>query len=303
MRTSPPNFPGLQSPFARLALPFAEGLANVRAIGQWYEEGHVLPQFLLGEVRFGGFLHYYAVAIQLKTPIPALLFWLAGVVGLARRLPRRETAHPARFTALILMLFSLGYFVIASVGQLAVGVRYVMPVYPLMYAASVIAIAEAVRELDTWRRKKIVAVVGLLLAWHVVENLRTYPGYIAYFNQFIGRRENAENFLIDSNLDWGQDLLRLREWALANGIKEMTVHYFGGADVPTAMEGIRTDVRMSPGPEPLPPGWFALSTHFYRLSLASDIWPVDYDSYLRANGARYVTTAGDSIRIYRVQGP
>ncbi|MGZ8868307.1 MAG: ArnT family glycosyltransferase, partial [Thermoanaerobaculia bacterium] len=193
------NFPRLQSPLARLVLPFAEGLANVRAIGQWYEGGHVLPQFLLGEVRSDGFLHYYAVAILLKTPIPALLLWLAGVVGLARRLPRRETEQPApRFAALILVLFAFGYFVIASVGQLAVGVRYVMPMYPLMYAASVIAIAEAVREFGTGRRKRIVAVVGLLLAWHVVENLRTYPGYIAYFNQFIGRQENAEKFLIDS---------------------------------------------------------------------------------------------------------
>src|SRR5688500_12799554 len=64
------NFPRLQSPLGRLALPIAEGIANVRAVGAWYGGGHILPQFLLGEVRFGGFLHYYAVAILLKTTIP-----------------------------------------------------------------------------------------------------------------------------------------------------------------------------------------------------------------------------------------
>ncbi|HET7704658.1 MAG TPA: glycosyltransferase family 39 protein [Thermoanaerobaculia bacterium] len=296
------NFPQLQSPVARLALPLAEWIANIRAINEWLRGGHVLPQFLLGEVRFGGFLHYYAVAILLKTTIPALLIGLAGFVAFTRRLPRRGAPDASpRFAALICFLFALVFFVIASTSELAVGVRYVLPMYPFVIAGSVIAVAEAVRELSAPRRQKVSVVIGLLLAWHVAENLRTYPGYIAYFNQFIGRQENADRFLIDSNLDWGQDLLRLRDWAVANGIREMTVHYFGGADVPTAMEGIRTDVRMSPGPEPLPPGWFAVSTHFYRLSLASDIWPVDYETYLEANGARYVTTVGDSIRVYRVR--
>lgn len=296
------NFPRLQSPIARLALPVAEWIANIRAINEWLQGGHVLPQFLLGEVRFGGFLHYYAVAILLKTTIPALLIGLAGFVAFLRRLPRRGAPNaPARFAALICFLFALVFFVIASTSELAVGVRYVLPMYPIVIAGSIIAIAEAARELNAGRRRMVSAVIGLLLAWHVIENLRAYPGYIAYFNQFIGRQENADRFLIDSNLDWGQDLLRLRDWAVANGITGMTVHYFGGDDVPIAMKGIRTDVRLAPGPSPLPAGWFAVSTHFYRLSLGSDIWPVDYDTYLEANGARYVTTVGDSIRVYRVR--
>jgi hypothetical protein len=296
------NFPHLKAPLARLALPFAEGVANVQAIRQWYEKGNVLPQFLLGEVRYDGFPHYYAVAILLKTTIPALVVGLAGLVALSRRLPRPGGVRAAsRFAALVSFLFAGGFLAIASMGELAVGARYVLPIYPFVYAGSVIAIAEAVREIGANRRRRVLGVIALLLAWHVLENLRSYPGYIAYFNQFIGRHENADRFLIDSNLDWGQDLLRLRDWASANGIDEMTVHYFGGDDVPIAMNGIRTDVRMSPGPEPLPPGWFALSKHFYRWSMASDLWPVDYQSYLDANGARYVTTVGDSILVYRVR--
>ena len=296
------NFPRLQSPLARLALPFAEGLANVQAIRLWYEKGNVLPQFLLGEVRYDGFPLYYAVAILLKTTIPALIIGLAGFVALSRRLPRPggESSAP-RFAAMVSFLFALGFLLIASMGELAVGARYVLPIYPFVYAGSVIAIAEALKEIGQKRRRSVLGVIALLLAWHVVENLRAYPGYIAYFNQFIGRHENADRFLIDSNLDWGQDLLRLRDWAQVNGVDAMTVHYFGGADVPIAMKGIRTDVRMSPGPEPLPPGWFALSKQFYRWSMVSDLWPVDYQSYLDANGARYVTTVGDSILVYRVR--
>ena len=50
------NFPQLQSPVARLALPLAEWIANIREMNEWLRGEHVIPQFLLGEVRFGGFL-------------------------------------------------------------------------------------------------------------------------------------------------------------------------------------------------------------------------------------------------------
>lgn len=298
------NFPRLQTPLARLALPIAEGLANVRAINAWFATGHVLPQYLLGEVRSGGFRHYYAVAILLKTTIPALLVGLAGMVALVRRLPKRgvEEAAP-RFASLICFLFAIVFFAIASAGELAVGVRYVIPVYPFVYAGAVIAIAEAVGGIQPRARRGAVAALAALLVWHVFENVRAYPGYIGYFNQFIGRHENADRFLIDSNLDWGQDLIRLRQWAEENGVNELGVHYFGGDNVPTVLTGIRTDIRRAPGPQPLRYEWFAVSTHFYRLSLDSDLWPVDYDSFLAANRAEYVTTVGDSIRVYRVRRP
>jgi hypothetical protein len=44
-----------------------------------------------------------------------------------------------------------------------------------------------------------------------------------------------------------------------------------------------------------------LSRHFYRLSFAPHTWGIDYDSYLRASRARYVTTVGGSINVYRVE--
>jgi hypothetical protein len=54
---------------------------------------------------------------------------------------------------------------------------------------------------------------------------------------------------------------------------------------------------MAPRPEPLPRGWFALSRHPYRLSFRL---PENYDQYLGRSRARYVTTIGRSIVVYRV---
>ncbi len=49
------------------------------------------------------------------------------------------------------------------------------------------------------------------LAWFLVDSLRAYPHYLAYFNELVDRRQ-AYRHLIDSNLDWGQDLPGLKRW-------------------------------------------------------------------------------------------
>ena len=84
-------------------------------------------------------------------------------------------------------------------------------------------------------------------------------------------------------------------------MREITVHYFGGSDVRYDMRHARPVVRMLPGPGLLPKGWFALSRHFYRVSFMPGLWPVDYDTYLEASGAKYVTTVGGSIYVYRIE--
>jgi len=98
-----------------------------------------------------------------------------------------------------------------------------------------------------------------MLAWHVVENVAHYPSYIAYFNESIGGNRNADRVLIDSNLDWGQDLRRLDRWCRDNHVAYITVHYFGGGDVEWEMRSTNPLALYSPEPKPLPKGFFALS--------------------------------------------
>ena len=268
----------------RIFVPFAESLANLQSIRAWLVRGHQMPQFLLGRFSYSSWPHYYLVAMLLKMTIPALLVIVAGVVGALRR---------PRFHVLACLLFALGFLVVASSSALAVGVRYVLPAFPFLYSAAIIA-------LSTEAKRMTHIAIAVLLVWHAAENVAAYPGYIAYFNEVAGGKAGGDRFLIDSNLDWGQDLRRLDQWCDANGVKAISIHYFGGGDVERDLPGKNVDIRLSPGPEPLPPGWFAVSRHFYRLSF-SPIWPVDYETFLAANGGRYVTTVGDSIRVYRVR--
>ncbi|HUP49804.1 MAG TPA: phospholipid carrier-dependent glycosyltransferase [Thermoanaerobaculia bacterium] len=268
-----------------LLIPFAEYAANIRTISDWYAGGYRLPQFLLGEFSRDGWPHYYLVALLLKTPIPAIVLFIAAVVaGIRRR----------SFVLLALLSFIVLFLAVAATGHLALGVRYVLPVYPFIYAATIIAVS------STGLGRAGVAVVIVLIAWHIGENVKTYPSYIAYFNQLIGSHRNADKFLIDSNLDWGQDLRRLDAWAHAQGVKQIAVHYFGGGSVEYEIRSAEPVVRRAPGPVPLPGGYFALSRHFYRVSFDPSVWGIDYDAVLAAMRARRVTTIGGSIDVYRV---
>ncbi|HEY3056971.1 MAG TPA: glycosyltransferase family 39 protein, partial [Thermoanaerobaculia bacterium] len=268
----------------RLLIPFAEYAANIRTIHQWYERAYTLPQFFLGEFSSTGWPQYYPVAFLLKTTFPAIILIVAAlVVGVRLR----------SFAFWSLLLFVCVFFIAAATGHLALGIRYVLPVYPFIYAATVIALSA------TTLRRGAMAVIVALVVWHAVENLVAYPSYISYFNESIGSHKNADKFLIDSNLDWGQDLRRLDLWCRRNGISQITVHYFGGGDAEYELSAKAT-VRRRPGPGLLPKGYFALSRHFYRVSFLRNVWGIDYDSYLAASHARYVTTIGGSIYVFRV---
>jgi hypothetical protein len=216
--------------------------------------------------------------------LPAIFLFVAAlVVGVRRK----------SFAFWSLLLFVCLFLAVAASGHLALGIRYVLPIYPFIYALTAIALSMAnLRRAGT-------AVVVILLAWHVAENLVAYPSYISYFNESIGSRKNADKFLIDSNLDWGQDLRRLDLWCRKNKVSQIAVHYTGGGFPEYELRSAKPIIRTAPGPDLLPKGYFALSRHLYRIS--RKFWGVDYDDYLAASHARYVTTIGGSIYVFRIE--
>jgi hypothetical protein len=60
-------------------------------------------------------------------------------------------------------------------------------------------------------------------------SIKTFPDFIAYFNETISFSRPYE-ILVDSNLDWGQDLKGLKRWMDKNGVKKIQLAYFGTAD-------------------------------------------------------------------------
>jgi 4-amino-4-deoxy-L-arabinose transferase-like glycosyltransferase len=255
-----------------LTLPFRTYWNEIKAVGQLYGDRYVLPQFLLGQFSHRGWPYYNLVAFAVKTPLPVLI-----LICMARRV---------RFEVLACFAFVVLFFAVSAFSSLNLGIRHILPIFPFLYAGLAMAVP----------RNRI---VYALVAWHVVTALVAYPSYIAYFNPLIGSHRNADRVLIDSNLDWGQDLHRLAAWSRAQHIGTIRVHYFGAGSVEYEF-GPHAERWPAPGRELLPPGWFAVSRHFYRLSFDRELSPVSYDAYLRACGARFVTSIGGSIDVYRI---
>ncbi len=90
-------------------------------------------------------------------------------------------------------------------GHLNIGLRHVLIVYPfaLLLAGRTIAALFPSSVSETKRRWRGIALVCLCLA-QVTEFAAVYPDCLAFFNVSIGGPQHGADYLVDSNLDWGQ---------------------------------------------------------------------------------------------------
>ncbi len=157
------------------------------------------PSFLMGQHSNRGWWYYFLVALTIKTP-PALHVALltALVLCLACRThplrDRRADLPALLLPPAVLLLYA------SFLNHINIGLRYVLPVLPFMhvFAGAVVSGRTCAR----WPRRAL----GCGLAvWSLVSALSIHPHYLAYFNLYIGGPKNGYRYLIDSNLDWGQD--------------------------------------------------------------------------------------------------
>ena len=181
------------------------------------EHSAARPTFLLGERRDSGFPYYFAVTFLLKTPVPLLLLAALALFRMPR-LPRRE--------ALLLWLPVAVYVAATATRGLQIGHRHLLPIYPFLFVAA----GEAAAALVAWRAPKGAWLAGALALWYAGGTLLQHPHHLAYFNEIAGGSRNGWRLLVDSNLDWGQDLKRLAEWTRANHVGKLKLSYFGSAD-------------------------------------------------------------------------
>ncbi|MGZ5442384.1 MAG: ArnT family glycosyltransferase [Thermoanaerobaculia bacterium] len=241
-----------------IAIPpqhFLAGLESVRA-----QTANPPKAILFGEVRAGGWWYYFPVALFFKTPIP---FLILAVAGLRRRLE--------------LALIAAVILAIAMTSNINIGVRHVLPIYaPLAICA---AVAIRVRWLN-------VALIG----WLAIGSALAHPDSLAWFNAFAGKE--PQRVLNDSNLDWGQDALRLVRLARREKIPHITTSLPWSAPLDHIGLPPRRDL------EALQPvhGWLAISE--LNIALGRDVSPEVrkwLDELLEGKPYRRV---GKSIRLY-----
>jgi hypothetical protein len=266
-----------------LLVPAGEYVEGFRELVRHNRHGQAA--FFLGQVSSqGGWKMYYPTAILLKWPTVVLFLALAGLMlALVRKIR-------VPVDLWIMSSFPAVYLALAIFARFNIGDRHVLPLYPfaLLFAAVVWDWAGQIR---SGRKRAATAVLALLVVFNAADALRYAPGYISYFNVFVPPGKNYQ-LLSDSNLDWGQGLLALREYQLHHPDEQISLSYFGSVD--PAIYGIRA---RSLGEAEPPSGTVIVSATNLSGQFLSD--PQSYHWLLRQEPAEILD---HSLFVFRVPG-
>ncbi len=226
----------------------------------WHNNsGHL--SYLLGHVSQSGWRDFYLIALGVKTPLPLLLLSLYGLAHLLWRArsnkSAQRTTHRSWFAAAPTVAFVVLLTFCSLYSHINIGVRHVFVLYPLM------AIAASAGALALWRQSHHFApraALSALLLWQVSTLWSAYPEYLAYFNAAAG--SHPESILVDSDLDWGQDLEALRGRLHQLHVGSFGFAYRGSADLKAeALPGVRVLPPFTPAT-----GWVAASLYAKALA-------------------------------------
>lgn len=188
-------------------------LENVRnAFGVFAKERKTVgATFLLGEHSQAGFRHFYLLALLFKTPMPSLILF-----GWAT-LKRIKDKKIINFSEWAYILPAGILFAAASLSQTQIGLRYILPVYPafILWASQAIPRAR-------W-------LTATLVLWMGFSHLSISPHPLAYFNELAGGAKGGWRILVESDLDWGQDLKGLKKFMEKEKPDNLIFCYFGQA--------------------------------------------------------------------------
>ncbi len=240
--------------------PVAEYTLGILMVLQRADGGNTI--YFLGHVAQSGGWIYFPALFLLKEPIPTLIIILLALV-LAAWWTIKRTLKPGgigikdrviTYLTLNFSEFSLASFIILYWGYsmrspLNIGMRHLMPTIPLIFILAAVvwqkwimrwhfgAIGSSFMDSAAAIARSFVmatmkyAILIALLAWLLLETFFAAPYFLSYFNEFGGGIWGGYHFVVDSNYDWGQDLIRLQSWVNANPqVDTIAVDYFGGGN-------------------------------------------------------------------------
>jgi hypothetical protein len=222
--------------------------------------------YLRGELRREGWWYYYLYAFAIKTPIGTLL-----LCAVASILTLRNAGNYALTQFTLWVPVTLHLVLVSSQTGFNHHLRYALPVLPYIFVWTS-KVANLSQAMSPTSRIVLPGLCAVCVLWNVSECIRVFPHHLSYFNQFVGGPDRGHLHLLDSNIDWGQDLFALKRW-LANhpDAAPINIAYYGMVD-PAILD---ISYKLPPfGPSPSPeinqilfdeigpkPGWYAVSVN------------------------------------------
>jgi hypothetical protein len=182
--------------------------------------GH--SSYLMGIRSDKGWWYYFPVVFAVKSTIAALAATLLLLAAALWQAARRQWISPM---AMGLAIPPLLYFVFSMTSGINIGMRHILPVYPFLYVGT----AALLSRLAVHRAARYAMLA--LAALQIAECARITPDYLAFFNELAGGPGRGPEYLVDSNIDWGQDVKKLVHWLDAHGTRRARIYYFGNAQM------------------------------------------------------------------------
>ena len=156
------------------------------------------PAYLNGKFKIGGWRYYFLEGFTIKTTIPFLIFLLWSLILFKK--------HKITLLDKMFLLMPPVFLMILTSWQgHNLGVRYLIPIYPFLtvYSGGIV---------NNLGKKALLTLFIFLSVWHAFSSIKAHPNQLAYFNEFVGGSDNGYKYMDDSNIDWGQDLKRLKKF-------------------------------------------------------------------------------------------
>jgi hypothetical protein len=138
-----------------------------------------------------------------------------------------------RREALFLLIPAAIYLGVAMSSRINYGIRHLLPIYPFL----IVLVAASAWNLAT-RHRALASLVAILVVFHAASSLRAFPNYIPYSNELWGGPAKTHEFLADSNVDWGQGLVAMKQYIGQRKIQNCWFAYFGSLIVDVSYYGI-----------------------------------------------------------------
>ena len=266
--------------------------------------------FFMGEISAKAWKTYFPMVYLIKIPLSfhiltllALIWFLVFSHTKKKHKPKQKIKKwvSKYFTELSMLIFLIIYWAISIKGNLNIGIRHLLPIFPF----TIILVSYATIK---WLKAPFLKIkyifLGFLVLWQIVSVVCIYPHFIAYFNQLIGGPENGYKYVTDSNLDWGQDLKRLSQFVEQENIDKIYLNYFGGGSPEYYLGSKYQPWDAKQTPDKLPPdSWLAVSFNELQGGRAVSVKGFDQktDYYKWLNKYKPVKTIGYSISVYYIK--
>lgn len=202
------------------------------------------PTYFLGKISPSG-PGYFPLIYFLKEPLPWLILATTSILFTFWQLRFRKNSNPQsaaqrkswiqdHFEEFGIILWLVAYWSISISSRLNIGIRHLLPIYPfsiLLASGQLVRISNFVKRSGPVLSRLFFVCLISLLGWYLFESLRARPNYLSYFNQVAGGPSGGYRYVVDSNLDWGQDLKRFAQWVNDNSISKIELDYFGWASI------------------------------------------------------------------------